>query len=271
MRAAKIAEIQKINRSCVYQIISKFNDEGIAALKNHKSGRLFEPLNPEFYDLVIKTWKENKCGSRKLYQILKKEGFSVSQKKIQQVMDFEGLTKPCLKRRGQKTYKKYVWPLCNMLWHVDWSWCPRLEKWIIVYIDDCSRYIVGFGAFDNATTENSLIVLYDAISRCGVPYQLLNDRGVQFYANKRTKEGEADHEFEKALDELGIIQVKSRPHHPQTNGKNERWFGIYKKEFDERFKTLGDYVRWYNDKRLSEAIAYKTPAEIYLVEVNMPS
>ena len=269
MCAEKISEIQKISISMVYRLVKKFDAFGIDGLKTHKPGRLFEPLNPKFYNLVIETWKENKCGSRKLYQILKRDGFSVSQKKIQQVMDFEKLTKPCPKRRGQKSYKKYVWPLCNMLWHVDWSWCPRLEKWIIVYIDDCSRYIVGFGISDNATTENSLFVLYEAISKHGIPYQLLNDRGTQFYANKRTKDEEAEHDFEKALIELGIIQVKSRPHHPQTNGKNERWFGIYKQEYDERFESFGKFVFWYNNKRLSEAISYKTPAEIYLAEVKL--
>lgn len=269
MRAETIAEIQKISKSMVYRLLKKFNASGIDGMITHKPGRLFEPLSPKFYNLVVETWKENKCGSRKLYQVLKRKGFSVSQKKIQQVMDFEKLTKPCLKRRGQKSYKKYVWPLCNMLWHVDWSWCPRLGKWIIVYIDDCSRFIVGFGVFDNAMTENSLIVLYDAISRYGVPYQLLNDRGTQFYANKRTKEGDAEHKFEEALKEIGIIQVKSRPHHPQTNGKNERWFGIYKQEYDERFISFGEFVDWYNNKRLSEAIGYKTPAETYLTEVKV--
>lgn len=202
-----------------------------------------------------------------MYRILKLQGFCVSQRKIQQVLNFEGLTNPCPKRQGQKSYKKYVWPIANMLWHVDWSWCPRLKKWIIVYIDDYSRFIVGYGEFDNATTENSLIVLYDAISKYCIPYQLLSDRGTQFYANTRDKKNNAEHLFEQALKEMGIIQVKSRPHHPQTNGKNERWFGIYKQEFDERFSSFDQYVYWYNKKRLSEAIDYHTPTELYLNEI----
>ncbi|MBI2137515.1 hypothetical protein HYU12_03285, partial [Candidatus Woesearchaeota archaeon] len=67
----EIALAQKIDRSNVWRIKQKYDEWGDSALKDHKPGRLFQPLNPRFYDLVIKEWKRYKCGARKLHAILK--------------------------------------------------------------------------------------------------------------------------------------------------------------------------------------------------------
>ena len=65
------------------------------------------------------------------------------------------------------------------------------------------------------------------------------------------------------LEELGIVFIPSQKRHPQTNGKNEKFFDILDKEFDERFENIDDFIRWYNDERLSEALDYMTPSEAY--------
>jgi len=85
-----IALAQQINRRTVYKVVKKFDKYGVGGLNSLKRGRFFEPLNSDFYDLVVEDWKKNKCGSRKLHKVLCKKGFSVSQRKIQQVLDFEG-------------------------------------------------------------------------------------------------------------------------------------------------------------------------------------
>ena len=68
------------------------------------------------------------------------------------------------------------------------------RRWFIAYMDDASRFIVGFGIFDEATTENALKVLESAIKMHGKPAQILTDHGSQFYANEKeaTKRGESD-------------------------------------------------------------------------------
>ena len=132
-----------------------------------------------------------------------------------------------------------------------------------MYIDDCSRKIMGY-CLGTQTTKNSLFALYSAITAHGViPYCLNSDRGSQFISNKFDKAGNANHKFQIELEELGIIFIPSKPRHPQTNGKNERFFGILDKEFDERFENINQFINWYNDERLSEAIEYMTPTEAY--------
>jgi len=58
-----------------------------------------------------------------------------------------------------------------------------MGKWLMVYIDDASRFIIGWGLFDEATTENTIYVLDKSISKCGKPATILTDHGPQFYAN----------------------------------------------------------------------------------------
>lgn len=264
MPVNRVASAQKVSRVTIWKIKKKHKKYGIDGLKDHKPGRLFEPLNPKFYNLVIQEWKKNKCGARKLHIIFKKKGFGVSLRKISQVMVAEGLQKPCPNRKKPRKYKRYEWPIPNLMWHTDWSWSSVLNKWVIVYIDDCSRRIMGRGKFDNANTKNALFVLYRAIAEHGVvPLMLNSDRGAQFYANKRSKKGGAEHIFENALKDLGIQFIPSRKRHPQTNGKTEKWFGIFKAEYDERFDSFEEFVDWYNSKRLSEAVDYMTPNEAY--------
>ncbi|AGK60128.1 hypothetical protein Asulf_00092 [Archaeoglobus sulfaticallidus PM70-1] len=47
---------------------------------------------------------------------------------------------------------------------------------IIAYLDDASRLIVGYEVFENATTENALQVLKEAIDNYGKPESILTDR-----------------------------------------------------------------------------------------------
>lgn len=266
MSVGDIAISQKIHRSNVWRIKKKFEKYGEFGLKDHKSGRLFEPLNNHFYDLVVQEWRKHKCGARKLCEVIKRRGFGVSLRKISQVLVKEGFQKPFLKRRKPRKYKRYEWPLPNYMWHTDWH-VIKAEKLkgenILIYIDDCSRKVMGY-CVGSQTTKNSLLAIYKAITDNGVmPFELNSDRGAQFFPNKKDKNGKAVHEFQTALAELGILFIPSRGRHPQTNGKNEKFFDILDKEFDERFENLDQFINYYNNERLSEAVDYMTPNEAY--------
>lgn len=258
---------QRVSRMAVWKIKNAYDKWGDDGLKDHRSGRLFEPLNPEFYDLVIAEWKKNKCGARKLHAVLKQKGFGVSRRKISQVMVKEGLQKPFPKRRKPRKYKRYEWPLPNFMWHTDWHVikAEKLKgKGFLSYLDDCTRKIMAYGVFDAMTTKNSLLVLYKAIAENEVtPFELNSDRGTQFIPLKLDKKGKANHAFQQALEELSILFIPSRRRHPQTNGKIEKFHHILDTEFDDRFATIDEFITWYNNERLSEAIDYKTPNQSY--------
>lgn len=256
----------KISRMALWKIEQRYEKRSEDGLKEHKPGRLFEPLSDKFYDLVVHEWKRYKCGARKLHAVLKKKGFSVSLRKISQVLVKEGFQKPCIKRKKPRKYKRYEWPLPNYMWHTDWHVIKSKKlkgNKILPYIDDCSRKIMGY-VIGAENTRNSLFALYSAIAKNLVaPFILNSDRGPQFISNKLDKKGKTTHEFQEALEEIGIIFVPSKRRHPQTNGKMEKFFDILDKEFDERFETIDEFIEWYNNERPSEALDYMTPNEAY--------
>ncbi len=198
---------------------------------------------------------------------MKHKGFVVSRRKIEQVLIAEGFQKAVPKRSKPRKYKRYEWPISNLMWHTDghvFKIAGLNGKHFISYIDDCSRKIMAYGVFNSENTKNALHVLYTSISKHGVvPLRLNSDRGSAFIANKFDKHGKASHKFQQALSELRIQFVPSRARHPQTNGKLEKFHDILEREFDDRFNNIEEFIHWYNNERLSEAVNYMTPNEAY--------
>lgn len=262
--ATSIARIQKISRRYVYKLVQKHKKEGVEAYEAKKTGRHKLPLNPEFVKTVVKIRNRHDYGSEKIHFVLRREGFAVSQRQIQRILDEQGLTDTCPKRRGQRKYVRYQWPISNYMWHCDWS--EYEGEWYIAYIDDRSRKIMAIGVFDDATEENAMFVCYQAILTNEVcPVIVLSDKGPQFYANIKTKTGErAFSKFEKELNSIGVELWTSRRNHPQTNGKMEKWFDTLKKRMKKHpEETLQEIIKWYNEERIHHALSYQTPEEAY--------
>lgn len=259
-----IAKVQRISRQYVYQLVEKHERLGVLAFKALKAGRPRQRISKSFANQVVKIRLETDYGSQKLHFVLKREGFSVSQRQIQNVLNDNKLTEPCEKRRGQRKYVRYVWPVSNYMWHVDWS--QYKEKWYCAFIDDCSRKIMAAGEFSNATEENTVFLLYQAMLNNEVcPVIILSDKGAQFYANKWTKRGvKGVSQFEEKLEEIGIDLWTARVKHPQTNGKMEKWFDTLKQRKKRHpNETLQNFINWYNQHRIHHALNYETPDEVY--------
>ena len=113
------------------------------------------------------------------------------------------------------------------------------------------RCITGFGIFYSATSQNTVAVLRKAIKSFGTPGQILSDNGAQFTSRNRgvPAKGWKSALFEEEALERGIILINSRPHHPQTNGKIERFFRTLEDEL-VHFKTVGEFIDFYNEDRL---------------------
>jgi transposase len=115
--ATSIAKIQKISRCYVYKLAAKYKKEGISAYGGKKSGRPKIDINPSFVKKVVEIRRDDDYGSEKIHFVMKKTGFNVSQHIIQRILDEQGLTDPCPKRRGQRTYVRFQWPISNFMWH----------------------------------------------------------------------------------------------------------------------------------------------------------
>ena len=254
-----VAELKNIPPKTLYRWIEDYYKYGKDALENKKPGAPPLNINKKFEELILEEWKNRKRSAHKLWIDLKMKGYNVSERQIQKIYKKHGFVMNKRKRPSQIKFVKYEWPKPNMLWHTDWTQCPFTGAYLIAFIDDYSRFIVHAEYFANASTENTLIAFTMAIQKYGKPDAILTDNGVQFHVNGPLEEFCKRHE---------IHHILGRVHHPQTNGKIERWFGTYKQEFKEGEDTLDSFVKYYNEERLHQGINYATPIQRYKSPIN---
>ena len=136
--------------------------------------------------------------------------------------------------------------------------------YLLGFIDDYSRHIVGLGLYRSQTAENLLETYRRAVGEYGLPAEMLTDNGRQ-YTNWR-----GTTRFEKELQKDRIKHIKSQPHHPMTLGKIERFWKTIWDEFLNRcqFDSLESaqqrialWVKYYNHRRPHQGIGGLCPAD----------
>ena len=119
------------------------------------------------------------------------------------------------------------------------------------------------------TGPDVLACFRKAFRRHGVPARVLTDNGAIFTGKPRHG-GRVALEIE--LDLLGVGFDHSRPYHPQTCGKVERFHQTQKKwlaaqppaaTLPELQRQLDRFRRYYNTIRPHRAIARRTPEQAY--------
>ena len=185
--------------------------------------------------------------------------------RIHQVLKSVGLARNEPRKQRQRKYVKYERRYSNSLWHVDWKLLEQYG-WLIAYEDDASRKVVGHAVFREATSEHAVEVLEKAMKWWGKPASILSDRGSQFYAVESEEKVKGVTAFEKALVKHEIRQILGRVHHPQTNGKVERFFRTAGEKIHE-FGSVEELVVWYNSKRPHMSLnldAIETPDQAFI-------
>jgi hypothetical protein len=136
--------------------------------------------------------------------------------------------------------------------------------YLVAFLDDHSRFVVGYGLHASQSTALVLEVLRAALTSYGTPAEILTDNGSQ-YVTWRGKSA-----FSKELEKRGIRQVVAAPRRPQTLGKIERFWGTLWRECVEAaiFLDLGDaqrriglFIDHYNFQRPHQGIDGLVPAD----------
>ena len=156
----------------------------------------------------------------------------------------------------------------NQMWQSD-IFTFRLGgryAYLIGFIDDYSRYVVGLELYRSQTADQVLEVYRRAVGEYGVAKEILTDRGRQ-YTNWR-----GSTRFERELGKDRVKHIKSQAHHPMTLGKIERfWKTIYEEflvraqfgSFEEAQDRIRQWVQYYNHKRPHQGIGGLCPADRY--------
>jgi putative transposase len=171
------------------------------------------PINEE--TIILEAFDRYQAGAVALESILRaRYGVRIPHNRIHKVLRVNGraMTQPAKQLR--RRWVRYERTHSMSLWHTDWKQLPD-NRWIIAYMDDASRLIVGYGVFQDATAEHTIQVLKQAIAKHGRPDEMLTDRGSQFYANESERREKGISQFERFLADNGIKHILCRVNHPQ--------------------------------------------------------
>lgn len=158
----------------------------------------------------------------------------------------------------------------NQLWQSDlFTFLLKRENrrvYLVVYLDDHSRFIVGYGVWASAGGALVREVLEAAIANFGAPEEVLTDNGPQYVTWRGTSA------FAKLLERRGIRHLVARPRRPQTLGKTERFWGTLWREcveaavfggLDDARRRVGHFIDHYNFQRPHQGIEGLVPADRY--------
>jgi len=154
----------------------------------------------------------------------------------------------------------------NQMWQSD-LFTFRLGgkyAYVVAFLDDYSRYVVNLDLYRSPTGAAVIETYRVAAGEYNPPKEMLTDRGPQ-YLNWRGKS-----RFAVELTKDRVAHLVSRPQHPMTLGKVERFWATMWQEFlvraqfdsfESARERLKLWVRYYNHRRPHQGIGGLCPAD----------
>ncbi len=249
MKTSLVAATFGVSRRRVQQLVKEYKDTGKIPVLQKRGRKPHSRYPPDIKTQVIEAKKKLRVGTVAVAKYLRKRReIRISNEHVHDILVEENMaTRDPGKKGRRKPWVRYEreHPLSAV--HIDWHYRPDGVK-VCAIIDDCSRMILAIGEFPNISTDHAIDLLSGAMkkySHIRDIREVITDHGPEFYANKRDKNGGANHKFENFLKENGIKHILCQVKHPQTNGKIEKFFDTYERNRYE-FDTLEDFKHWYN-------------------------
>ena len=210
-------------------------------------------------------------GARKIARCLEREGVqSPALSTVHEILRRNGrIVAPTGGAAAQQRFEK---PAPNLLWQMDFKgWVTlgdRSRCHPLTVLDDHSRYDLCLQACANEQGSTVQGRLEQTFRRYGLPEAFFVDNGSPWGDSS----GQRWTRLGVWLLKLGISVLHSRPYHPQSRGKNERFHRTLKAEVFafRRFRNLIEvqhaFDAWrtiYNHDRPHEALDQEVPASRY--------
>ena len=189
---------------------------------------------------------------------------SPSEATIWRVLRRRGFVVPQPRKAPRSAYRSFTAERANECWQIDdttWSLADGSEVKIINVIDDCTRVAVACRAVPSCTGEAAVAAMVHAADGWGLPERFLSDNALVFR-----------HHLTHTMAALGVGAGHSRPHHPQTCGKVERFHQTEQRflnkqptaeTIDELQAQLDVFAAIYNHQRPHRALHRRIPAEVW--------
>jgi transposase InsO family protein len=277
---SEVARQYGVSRRWVITLVQRFLAEGEAGLEPRSRRPLTSPRRTAtaVEDEIIRIRKEldragHEAGAATIaFHLEQRHASTPAVSTIWRILVDRGFVTPQPHKRPKSSYLSFAAEQPNERWQADithWALADGTDVEILNMIDDHSRLCLDshtqrvFKAADVDRRFRKTAATY------GNPASLLTDNGAVFTGRSR---GHGRVALEVTLHLLGILFRHSRPYHPQTCGKVERFHQTLKKWLAQqpRARTLRQlqtqldtFRRYYNDVRPHRALGRRTPTHAY--------
>jgi len=286
---SEVARAYGVSQSWISRLVARFRREGEAAFEPRSRRPNHSPttIPQATVDLVHQlrrdlTSQGLDAGPDTIaWHLSQHHGISVSIASISRHLSRAGLVLPSPAKRPRSSYIRFQADLPNQCWQADFTHYrlarhdgrPGSEVEILSWLDDCSRFALSITAHLRVTGPSVVATFRDAVHRFGVPASTLTDNGMVFTTRFSGGKG-GRNGFEAELRRLHVRQKNSRPNHPTTCGKVERfqqtmlsWLRAQPRQpatLDELQALLDLFACLYNQQRPHRSLPHRaTPAAVY--------
>ena len=246
-----LAVRMKISKRRVNQIWREYQNTGKEPIIGQNMGRPHVPMTVEEERVVKEAYEKYRFGARMLELIIRKEWHVViSHNRIHKYLLKLGYAGENERKKKRRRWVRYERDHSLSAGHIDWHEKGVNGTYVCAIIDDSSRKILAGGECDACNTENSEEVVNQVVDKywhIRPMRELIMDRGSEFGAHLTDEKGDWDGEFKRFLVDLGILPIRIRRQHPQSNGKIEKWFDCYRLH-RHIFQSFDEFVEWYNNR-----------------------
>src|SRR4051794_7979412 len=287
---AEVAARYGVHRSWVYKLKDRYQAEGEAALEPRSRRPKSSPgaTPAETVELVLRLRKQltedgHDAGAETLlWHLQHHHETTLSRATIHRILTRHGAVTPDPKKRPKSSYIRFEAAMPNETWQSDFTHYPLTDTTtfpkgveIITWLDDCTRYALHVSAHRAITTPIVKATFREAAGQHGIPASTLTDNGMVYTVRLAGigRQG-GRNGFEQQLRDWHVVQKNSRPNHPTTCGKAERFQQTMKKwlraqpvqpsTIAELQALLDRFRHEYNPARPPRSLPHRaTPTALY--------
>lgn len=275
----EVARSHGVSKSWVSELVSRYRTGGYEALaaRSRRPHSVPGRTPDDLEDQIVRLRKELAgqgldAGAQTIHwHLLQDHPDPPSAATIWRVLSRRGFIVAQPHKRPRSSYRRFEAHLPNECWQSDmthWKLADGTKVEIVNFVDDHSRVCLGSRALPVATAPEVVGLFHACAAAWGLPESVLSDNGCIYTAWHRG----GSCAMESEMLGLGIVYKHSRPNHPQTCGKVERFHQTLKRylakqppaETIEQLQAQIDrFVDYYNFKRPHRANNRMTPKQAF--------
>jgi transposase InsO family protein len=235
----EVAARYGVDRSWVYRLKARYEAEGDAAFEPRSRRPHTSPTaTPAAHvELVLAMRKQltasgHDAGADTIaWHLAQHHGVRLSKATVHRLLTRHGEVTPQPQKRPKSSYIRFQAEQPNETWQSDmthYRLATGADAEVITWLDDHSRYALHVSAHQRVTARIVLDTFTETAGQHGYPASTLTDNAMIYTVRFAGGKGGRSL-LENELRRLGIVQKNSRPAHPTTCGKVERFQQTMKK------------------------------------------